>query len=186
MYHLEGIFPHLLHNLHVDISKDLLDFCYEQKKRDPVGVQISNFGGWQSKPFYNDNTIGHHLIENILSLTSEVFIQPPVLGNWWININKHGAYNSMHQHPGSHMSGVIWIQIPKDSGNLFFPNPDYFCKQKEINLTKPFLKQTEGYQIEPKEGDVVLFSSCLQHKVNPNLSDDERISISFNARFPED
>ena len=178
-YHLEGIFTHFLHFLKVDITQELIDFCYEQKKLDPVGVKLSNYGGWQSNGFYERNTF----IENILSRTSEVFTQPLILKNFWININTPDSYNGMHLHEGSHISGVIWIKVPKNSGNLFFPNPDYFAKYKEINFSKSFLKQSDGYELEPQEGGVILFPSCLQHEVTRNLSNDERISISFNSNF---
>jgi|ETNmetMinimDraft_17_1059902.scaffolds.fasta_scaffold00007_44 uncharacterized protein (TIGR02466 family) len=182
-YHLEGIFTHFLHHLKVDISQELLSFCYEQKKLDPVGVKLSNCGGWQSKEFIEDKSIANNLIENILSRTSEVFTQQLLLENFWININSPDTYNSMHVHPNSNISGVIWIKIPKDSGNLYFPNPDNFQKYKEINFYKSFLNQGEGYELEPQKGNVVLFPSCLQHEVTKNLSNDERVSISFNSNF---
>ena len=35
--------------------------------------------------------------------------------------------------------------------------------------------------ITPKAGTLVLFPSYLEHKVNPNLSNEERIVISFNV-----
>ena len=89
----------------------------------------------------------------------------------------------MHVHPNSNISGVIWIKIPNDSGNLYFHNPDNFQKHKEINFYKSFLNQGEGYELEPQEGNVVLFPSCLQHEVTKNLSNDERVSISFNSNF---
>ena len=37
--------------------------------------------------------------------------------------------------------------------------------------------------ISPKEGALVLFPSYLDHSVNENMSDDERIVISFNIKI---
>ena len=37
--------------------------------------------------------------------------------------------------------------------------------------------------VNPKEGALVLFPSYLDHSVNENLSNDERIVISFNIRI---
>ena len=34
--------------------------------------------------------------------------------------------------------------------------------------------------MEPEEGKLLLFPAYLQHSVDENLSDDERIVISFN------
>ncbi|MEM7467528.1 MAG: putative 2OG-Fe(II) oxygenase [Pseudomonadota bacterium] len=36
--------------------------------------------------------------------------------------------------------------------------------------------------MEPKEGMMLIFPSYLTHMVEPHLSDDERISLSFNFR----
>jgi len=37
--------------------------------------------------------------------------------------------------------------------------------------------------VEPVEGGLVLFPSYLDHSVNPNLSSEERIVISFNLNI---
>ena len=42
---------------------------------------------------------------------------------------------------------------------------------------------TQVNSISPKEGALVLFPSYLDHSVNENLSNDERIVISFNIRI---
>jgi uncharacterized protein (TIGR02466 family) len=38
-------------------------------------------------------------------------------------------------------------------------------------------------EINPQEGMLLLFPSYLMHKVNNNISNKERISISFNINF---
>ena len=184
MYNLEPIFPTFLHHLKIDITKELIDFCYNIRDRDPEGVKKTNIGGWQSQGFPPNNTIGHNLIENVLSQTSQVFTEIPKLTNWWININTSDSYNRMHVHPGSHISGVIWIKIPEQSGNLYFPNSNYFSQAMEIDAYKSFVNQGYGHQVIPQDGGVILFPSFLQHEVFRNFSNDERISISFNSSFP--
>ena len=179
MYNLEPIFPTFLHNLKIDISQELIDSCYQLRKEDPEGTIKSNVGGWQSQDFNCNNT----LIESILNRTLEVFIKAPTLNNWWVNINTPDSYNGMHIHPGVDMSGVIWIKIPEDSGNLFFPNYNYFCRTREIENCRDFIKQGYGHEIVPQAGNVILFPSFLQHEVPRNNSNEDRISISFNSQF---
>ena len=36
---------------------------------------------------------------------------------------------------------------------------------------------------EPKRGRILLFPSYLGHEVEPNITDEDRISIAFNASF---
>ena len=47
---MEVVFPTLIHSHRIltfeQIKDDLLKFIYEERKKDPVGVTISNQGGW--------------------------------------------------------------------------------------------------------------------------------------------
>ena len=102
----------------------------------------------------------------------------------WININGPGAYNIPHTHPNSHLSGVMWIKVPKDSGNIVFDNPSGHQAYTEINsYTQEFKDQFfihHCYWLPPIEGRMIIFPSHLQHGVNENNSNDDRISVSFN------
>jgi len=183
MYNLEPIFPTFLHHLKTDITKELIDFCYQLKDEDPEGVKKTNIGGWQSLSFTPNDTVASNLIESILYKTLEVFIKAPTLINWWVNINTPNSYNGMHIHPGVDMSGVIWIKVPEGSGNLYFPHTNYFSRCNEIENSRDFIKQGYGQEVVPQVGNVILFPSCLQHEVERNESNEDRISISFNSEF---
>ena len=39
------------------------------------------------------------------------------------------------------------------------------------------------YYVNPKEMDLIIFPSSLFHYVDQNLSDEERISLSFNIKI---
>ena len=51
------------------------------------------------------------------------------------------------------------------------------------NVETPNLLNAQVNGIKPKEGALVLFPSYLDHSVNENLSNKERIVISFNIRI---
>ena len=180
-YHIEVIHPNLLHLFSVKVEKKIVDYCYQAQKDDPVGVNKSNYGGWQSKD--TGDGIVREFIDNILTRTAEVFTRVPVCTNYWININKPTDFNIVHDHPNSDISGVVWIKTPEECGDIFFPHPDYFQKHNEIKYSKSFTKQGYSHVVIPKKGDVVLFSSCLKHGVTENCSKEERISIAFNPIF---
>ena len=40
---------------------------------------------------------------------------------------------------------------------------------------------SEAIKMEPEEGKLLIFPAYLQHSVEENLSDDDRIVISFNV-----
>ena len=42
----------------------------------------------------------------------------------WINISSQYSYNVKHTHKPTHLSGVLWIKVPKNSGKFHFYLPD--------------------------------------------------------------
>ena len=184
MYNIEAIHPFLLHHLETKITKEIVDECKKRHKDDPVGVFNTNVLGWQSQPFVDgSNDILADLINSILKQTIEVYTRVPTLGNYWVSINKPNSHNDVHDHPKSHISGIIFVQIPKDSGFLHFPNPNYFQMCEEIDHSRPELKQGYGTLITPEVGKVLIFPSCLHHGVTRNITKKNRITLAFNAHF---
>jgi uncharacterized protein (TIGR02466 family) len=106
----------------------------------------------------------------------------PVLGNMWANINPPGGMNRAHQHPNSLWSGVYYIKAPKNSGHLKIDDPRASAamsrpKQKEGPVPPRLFRETH---YEPIAGRCIMFPSWLMHCVDPNQSNDIRISVSFN------
>ena len=185
------LFSTLIHYIEIpDFDKDaLIKYVYEQRDNDPSGMQRSNAGGWQSNDEYNqsDNIIDKTL-KSFLStmLHNKAFVEGIGFNiiNTWININGKGHSNLMHCHPLSDYSGVIWIKVPKDSGHLVFSHPNSFEMAKQIvtyseDLKKSFNVYPE-YRYTPVEGGGVIFPSSVYHTVSENMSDEDRISVSFN------
>ena len=106
----------------------------------------------------------------------------PVLGNMWANINPPGGMNRAHQHPNSLWSGVYYIKAPKNSGDLKIDDPRSSAAMVRPNQKKgpvpPRLFRETHY--EPVAGRCIMFPSWLMHCVDPNESNDIRISVSFN------
>jgi uncharacterized protein (TIGR02466 family) len=90
-----------------------------------------------------------------------------------------------HVHPFCLMAGIYYIKLPKDSGRLVFENP---IQQHDFvmlpDTVKKFNSVNSGYwYAEPKEGDLIMFPSWLRHYVEPNNSNEDRISIAFNLEI---
>jgi len=105
-----------------------------------------------------------------------------VLGNMWANINPPGGYNAPHIHPNSLFSGVYYIKAPKNSGDLVCNEPRAGA-QLNMPTRKPGKPPKDLWRevhFEPKEGRIIMFPFYLWHCVEPNLSNDIRISVSFN------
>ena len=171
-------------NYHL-IKDDLIAWIYQYQKNDE-GVTISNRGGWQSRSHFHFEPsfirfydyIFRHILNSLPFVDVNARIQ-----NMWININKKGDLNVIHDHPESMLSGVFWVKTPDDCGKINFQSPEAFNYSFLHRRAHPELRKINfdsSVEIEPKEGSILLFPANLKHQVNPNMSDEDRISIAFN------
>tara|TARA_B100000900_G_scaffold376015_1_gene358499 strand:+ start:114 stop:761 length:648 start_codon:yes stop_codon:yes gene_type:complete len=188
-YDVDSLFSTPIHILKLDdfdnIKNDLIDYAYKIKNKN-IGRNASNKGGYQSEPFnINDsNDILHNLIMKIISNMTCFRENVSVECDAWININPPKSFNAKHCHPNCDMASVLWIKIPKNSGDIEFESPFNFLSYNEMDsYNQDFKKKTKcyhSYTYPPKEGVVILFPAHLQHKVHENKSSEDRISVSFN------
>jgi len=175
------------------------------REKDLEGAKVSNVGGWQSQAYpnvcskyekdYGIAKIMHPVIDllnNIVGMTVSQQLGIPddvKLNNFWFNVNHRGNYNNIHNHQYGIISGVLYIQIPNgDCGGITFKRKDdelqYYLPphtpEKEYNILT-----SSQFTIQPKEGNLILFPSWLQHRVEPSHSDNARVSMSFNYGFDE-
>ncbi len=192
------IFPTLIHGIELENFKDeqqnLIDFVYGEQKKDPKGIKLSNYaGGWHSDNEYHfsENYLSDLIMKSLKNYFSntDVFVSKfefRLIG-LWMNINPPGAANKAHMHPGSHLSGVLWVKLPEKSGAITFQNESAFkCFNELILYNSQFKEDTilfQNYSLFPGEGAMVLFPSSLYHYVETNESDEDRISVSFNIEL---
>jgi uncharacterized protein (TIGR02466 family) len=159
-------------------------YCLEIAKNHPDRI-LSNNGGWQSTDLNLDDLIALKPIKEIIN--QKIFelsknIGPNVelkLDNCWLNINYKGNSNNTHVHPLCLFSGVIYISVPENSGQITF-YADSASKHYPpiINDKSDLFFQSVNYA--PENGKILLFPAWLSHSVSENMSDEPRISIAFN------
>ena len=146
----------------------------------------STYNGWQSDAY---KTVPKNLMalfkkinENVKEIEKKLFLSNQLrLHNLWYNVNSLGSFNRPHHHPYSTVSGVYYISIPKNSGNIVFVNKSLDVYYKQVKNYNEYNSST--WVMHPKENQCILFPSYLSHYVEPNLNKKERISISFNYGF---
>ena len=102
---------------------------------------------------------------------------------FWVNINPRFAYNALHDHPHSMLSGVYYVRANEDSGCLRFRDPRAAKRMSPWpvkSLEKRDQRHWDRVDYKPLPGRLIMFPSWLEHDVEPNLGEEERISISFN------
>ncbi|CAE8600632.1 unnamed protein product [Polarella glacialis] len=155
----------------------------------------SNVGGWQSTgtnllhsepKFFSaalklcQDAITSHLKQSI-SGGGQVVAK---VAASWANVNPGGAYNRMHTHPQSDLSGVLYVSCPGDAAcgiELVDPRPMASAQRSESLHQSLDFGVDKGLRM--KEGDVIVFPSWLSHWVPPHWDELERISIAFNAEI---
>ena len=169
-------------------NKEMANYCLSMSKKDK-GRIISNIGGWQSSDLQGNHPVLNDLYKSIKEhcsiYTKELDIKSEdKIGNIWININGYKDINSLHCHPYSLVSGVYYVQTPKDCGNIRFHHPGYDWFQYDWTsekVNKFNLYNAAIWWMPSKVNRLYLFPSWLKHHVEANLNKKEkRISISFN------
>ena len=150
---------------------------------------ISNRGGWQSL----SHTLGKYLIidelfkfkiypyvEAVLDKYKINIDHKKLTFNYWININRKYNYNRLHDHSNSILSGVYYIKVPQNSGEIIFHKES---KCNDLDISEYNIYNSNIYTFPLKENTLILFNSFLKHEVTQNLTeelDDRRISIAFD------
>ena len=88
----------------------------------------------------------------------------------WGHVHEKNMSTNRHSHNPADLSAVTYLSVPKGSGNIvFWPNPIH-----DMN-----------YNIPPEKGMFLLFPGWLPHSVNRNISNEPRVSVSFNFKLEE-
>jgi uncharacterized protein (TIGR02466 family) len=165
--------------------------CYNIKKEQGEGRNISNCKGWQSKiiPFNEDKIkpISNYVLAKLLNIFEfSIFTNLRIcIDHIWINISPPNSYNSTHIHLDGEFAGVCYISGEgSDLGDIVFHGNPF--RDNEVEFYKEEEKEKLGlwgsYSYPPYPGSLIVFPSTLPHEVKINLSSSDRISVAFNIK----
>ena len=182
------LFPTPIYSFNIgspEFNKYLEEHILKLKNEDP-GIERTNVNGWHSQDNINEKEEYTPLVGDLYKAQRMIYEQEnynsePYLGNMWANINPPGGFNRPHMHPNALWSGVYYVKTPENCGELKIEDPKSVGLMIMPNRKQP---QPEHSQREihykPFPGLLIMFPAYLNHCVEPNQSDDIRISISFN------
>jgi uncharacterized protein (TIGR02466 family) len=177
--------------------KDLLDDSEEYKKilnlelktkietltKDAVYLNLDTWNSsknlHQKEEFKEITILLERLLDGVYATLN--IASTPKIKEMWANINYPGGYETIHTNPNSKFSGVYYVNIPEQSGNIFFKDPRSgaeLLKPNYVDYSEDFLSKQTFFG---KEGMVFIFPSWLPYGVETNKSNLKRISISFNV-----
>ena len=184
--HTELWFPSVIWSsvIHVVKNDEVKSFAYSKQKENK-GRTISNFGGFQSQDIKSGEC---HAVDRLVKLlndemntcANQVGMTNLEIQNIWININPPSSYNHLHNHVGSVLSGVYYVDATPEQGNIQFERNDNAEYHIPTKVAKETYYTSTSATYAGKTNALYIFPSWLKHSVQGNKSNNDRISISFN------
>jgi len=101
----------------------------------------------------------------------------------WATVLAKSAAHKVHSHPNNFLSGVYYVRTHPGTDTINFHDP-----RNQTGIIRPPVVEltadnTDQVVVKVKNGALLIFPAYLQHSVDANTSEKERISISFNLMF---
>jgi uncharacterized protein (TIGR02466 family) len=105
----------------------------------------------------------------------------------WYNTNRYGDHHAPHTHPRSYLSGTYYVRVPPAPASVDDPRAhpgciSFYDPRTGANMVTvgPEPDARAAHVVRPSAGMLLMWPSPLQHYVHPNLSEEHRVTISFN------
>jgi len=104
--------------------------------------------------------------------------------NSWAVKHDKDDWGQQHEHSNSLLSGVLYLETNKDSGDICFHKPYGYTNLFHSSTHIPFndyeTHNSDVYRHTPENGDILIFPAHLHHSINANKSNIIRYSLAFN------
>ena len=101
-----------------------------------------------------------------------------VINTSWYTHSKPGQYASFHNHSNCMFSGVFYVKVPDNSGDIEFDS--HSGNTFQPRSSEPNIFNSRSIKIKPSKGKLLFFDSNIYHEIKRNESDQVRVSIAFN------
>ena len=175
---------------------DLTEHCLEIKDKYPItgnrGNCWYNYNDWVHNPY---NSL--HIIKQYSTLNAPKFLE---LNRWvqecvdefsqecgyhkmrpqdlWFNVYERGDSQEFHNHCQSHLSCVYFAEVKDDDAKIIFNRTPWVMFP--IPVTEPNPYNYDQVWFQPTKGMLLIFKSDTMHMVERKVTDDIRISFSYN------
>ncbi len=161
------------HRYNSQLGNNFNQYLIEEylKIKDLPEVDKSHFFGGRFENVYIDRySISglDELLNETVELAAKILDTPSKqlkLG-FWFNEMHHGHSTTAHTHDEDDelLSGVYYIQVPENSGELVLDDEN----------------DCDSIRISPKAGEYIFFAPDCLHSVSENQSSEMRLSIGIN------
>lgn len=128
--------------------------------------------------------------QTIAAFLRQVGIERSV--NWtlssWYNTNRYGDHHAPHTHPRAYLSGTYYVRVPAAPASVEDPlarpaSISFYDPRTGANMITAGTERDArpAHVVHPSPGTLLMWPSPVQHFVHPNLSQEHRVTISFNV-----
>jgi len=167
-----------------EINKALLPEIKKHREENK-SLPMSNDKCWRGMRQYNSEKPLLESIDILCSRFHSDFMKDKKETDrrtvYWTNVNEKGGRNMFHHHAmgtngqSTELSGVYYVQ-GKGTGKIIFRT--HYHMENQIS---PYMPYSMSPSYEPNDGDILMFPSYLLHEIEPNPSEEQRITIAFNV-----
>ena len=170
-------------------TEDLTAHIYEQEARE-----ADYTARFLDQDFFASTRPGVLWLQQHVEQTANAFLQYVGIKQFpawkvfgWYNVNRYGDHHGPHTHPKSYLSGTYYVRVPPAPPDLDDPRAQpasisFYDPRNGANMisvgTEPDARY--AYTLRPTTGTLLMWPSPTLHQVHPNLSEEHRLTISFN------
>ncbi|HEV8260180.1 MAG TPA: 2OG-Fe(II) oxygenase family protein [Burkholderiales bacterium] len=145
--------------------------------------------GWQSEQTLHERDEFQDLVACVGNATRSIlrFLQIGheafEITGCWATVLARGAAHKPHSHPNNYLSGVYYVRTLPGADTINFHDPRNQAGVIRPPVMELTAENTDQVVVKVTNGTLLLFPSYLEHSVDANASEEERVSISFNIMF---
>lgn len=180
-------------------ANELRASCYSIAEDDDAGnawCEANDFPGYTSYASLTDlpwrfpifqavvDALDKHVATFAKDLAFDLGEGELLLEDIWINILPEGGIHTSHIHPHSVISGTTYVKMPEGAPALKLEDPRSQMMMAAPARLKDAREEMQSFvYVRPEVGDVLLWESWLRHEVPMNMTEEDRISVSFNYKW---
>jgi hypothetical protein len=178
----------ILSELHVNAAKDLLPIA-KKYLNDPKFVSTkwgykSTFTGTKGiadeedfKPFIEFiHKVSRNYLVKLGYDESKILFDTQL----WVSEMVAGDEHRRHTHANSILSGILYLEVPKNSAPLVFSDPRPFREIVALPKLGDVPTNWDNVIFQPEDGLLLIWESWLAHEVPKTRNEGNRTTIVFN------
>tara|TARA_B110000285_G_C14860927_1_gene484545 strand:+ start:196 stop:795 length:600 start_codon:yes stop_codon:yes gene_type:complete len=174
-----------------ELQRTIVPVLLEQEKNDtdPLSYTANGY-----TDFGRENLLERPVFKELKDFIDDAIVrchrqsglqQHPKLTGSWFSINRKYTYHEEHNHLPDVWSGVYYIQADQDHPGLTLVNQNLTSSNWPGMWGRTELNEVNSSSVtcQAVTGTLLIFPSYLNHKVEQQKVDKERIMVAFNYGF---